>query len=57
MFNNNTIYKRVMVVIKDRIKEEQKKYDDGAKDLEEQLEKDKAALADKLVNAILGKIL
>jgi len=57
MFGDNTIYKRVMLVVKQKIKEAQKEYDDGVVVLEEQLEKDKVALADKLVNAILGKIL
>lgn len=54
---NNTIYKRVMEVIKAKIKEAQKEYDDGIVVLEKKLEEDKVTLADKLVNAILGKIL
>lgn len=57
LFGSNVIYKRVMTVVKSRIKEQQQKYDDGVKELEEQLEKDKVVLADKLVDAILGKIL
>ena len=57
MFGNNNIYRRVMEVIKAKIKEAQKEYDDGVVVLEAKLEADKSALADKLVNTILGKIL
>jgi len=46
-----------MEVIKAKIKEAQKEYDDGVVVLEAKLEADKSALADKLVNTILGKIL
>jgi len=63
MFKNNIIEKRVMAVVKKRIEDAQKLYDDHTKELEDshkidienlkaKLENDKMSVADKLVNEI-----
>lgn len=63
MFKNNIIEKRVMAVVKKRIEDAQKIYDDQTKELENnhkisienlkaKLENDKISVADKLVNEI-----
>lgn len=57
MFSGKTIEKRVMAVIRAKIKEVQKQYDDGIVALEKKLETDKTDLADKLVASITTKIL
>lgn len=68
MFKNNTIEKRVMAVIKAKIEEAQKIFNEAEKDLIETFDNDVKALGVKLeadkedmltnhVNKILGKIL
>ena len=52
-----SIYSRVMKVLKAKIEEAQKAYDEGCKVLDEKLVDDKAELADKVVTSIVGKIL
>lgn len=63
MFKNNIIEKRVMLVVKKRIDDAQKLYNDHTKELEDnhkidienltaKLKQDKEAVADKLVNDI-----
>lgn len=67
MFFNNKIRKAVMKVIKTKIDEKQKSYDDGVKNIEETLENDiqtlegkaeqnKTDLAAKLVKEIIGDL-
>lgn len=51
------IEKRVMMAVKAKIKELQKKYEDGVVELEEKLEKDKTSLADSLVGEIINKVI
>ena len=53
----NTIYRRVMEVVKAKIAAQEKIYRDGCTALEDKLTKDKEELADKLVQEITGKIL
>lgn len=57
MFSDNTIEKRVMEVIKNKVKATQKSYDEGVKALEAELEERKTKLADNLVNDLIGKII
>lgn len=68
MFGNNLIKDRVMAVVKEKIDTAQKTYDEGVDELREdsvkdieaitvKFKSDKIALADKLVNDILIKIL
>ena len=68
MFGGKLIEKRVMAVVRDKINETQKKYDEKVEKLEEcsvydmieiklKLKTDKENLADTLVNEILSKIL
>ena len=53
--SNKIIKKRVMEVIKQKIEVAQQGFDDGCKELDDQLEKDKETLADKKVEEIVGK--
>lgn len=68
MFGNNLIKDRVMAVVKEKIDTAQKSYDEGVDKLKEtsvkdieaintKLSVDEVALADKLVNDILIKII
>lgn len=68
MFKNKTIHKGVMKVIKDRIKQKQEDYntqifiieDSHIRDIErlvDEKEEKKAALADQMINDIVGKII
>lgn len=57
MFEDSTIKNRVMAVINEKIKAKQKEHDDGVVELEKKLEEDKLALADRLVDEILSKII
>lgn len=54
MFLDKTIRTKVMAVINSRIAEAQKVYDKGCAILDKNLVKDKATLADKQVDEILG---
>jgi hypothetical protein len=65
MFTDNTISKRVMAAIKQRIAAKQRAYDEGVKTIDTHADaelkkveakriEDKAVLADKLVSEILG---
>jgi hypothetical protein len=68
MFSDNTIQNRVMTHVKTKIAIAQKKFDDGVKQICEDCENtkvkadakrdaDKVALADNLVNEIIGKFI
>lgn len=56
MFKSNSIRQRVLDAVNAKIEALQEKHDAECKRLDEQLEKDKADLADKLVNSIVSKI-
>ena len=55
MIWGNTIKKRVMAVLEEKLKTTQQHYVTECKIIDDKAEEDKEKLADKLVNEIVGK--
>ncbi len=54
IFADKTIRNRVMQVVEKRIENSQQKYESGVVEIDQEAEKRKAELADKLVSEIIG---